>query len=94
MLALTTPLRIKVHILVQMYHAQEKKVLYFLCFFNCIEVQLIYRVVLISAVQQSDSVIHIYIDIVFHILFHYGLPQDVECSSLCYIVVLLFIHRT
>ena len=56
MLTSTTPLRIKVHIPVQMYHAQEKKVLYFLCFFffYCIEVQLIYSVVLISAVQQSE----------------------------------------
>ena len=48
------------------------------------EVQLIYNVVLISAVQRSDSVIHIYI--VFHILFHYGLSQDIEHSSLCYTV--------
>ena len=30
-------------------------------YFNLIEVQLIYNVVLISAVQQCDSVIHIYI---------------------------------
>ena len=35
---------------------------------------------LISAVQQSDSVICI----LFPILFHYGLSQDIECSSLCY----------
>ena len=25
-----------------------------------------------------------YIDILFHILFHYGLSQDIEYSSLCY----------
>ena len=43
---------------------------------------MIYNVVLISAVQQSDSVIHTYI--LFHILFHYGLSQDIEYSSLCY----------
>ena len=30
---------------------------------------------LISAVKQSDSVIHIYI--LLHILFHYGLSQDI-----------------
>ena len=36
----------------------------------------------ISAVQQSDSVIHI--NILFHILFHDGLSQDSEYSSLCY----------
>ena len=41
-----------------------------------IEVQLINNAVLISAVQQSDSVIHIYI--LFPILFHYGLLQEIE----------------
>ena len=52
-------------------------------FFNIyfFEVQLIYNVVLISAVQQSDSVVHIYI--LFHILFHYGLSQDIGYSPLC-----------
>ena len=46
---------------------------------NFIEVQLTYNVVLISAVQQSDSVIHVYI--LFHILFHYGLSQDFSFFS-------------
>ena len=40
-----------------------------------------HNVVFISAVQQSESVIYIYI--LFHILFHYGSPQDTEYSSLC-----------
>ena len=31
------------------------------------------------------KVIQLYIDI-FHILFHYGLSQDIKDSSLCYIV--------
>ena len=31
---------------------------------------------------QIDSVIHIYI--LFHILFHYGLSQDIEYTSFCY----------
>ena len=35
---------------------------------------------LVSGVQQSDSVI--YIHILFHILFHYGLLRDIEYSSL------------
>ena len=35
---------------------------------------------LISSVQQSDSVIHIYI--IFHILSHCSLSQDTEYSSL------------
>ena len=42
--------------------------------------------ILISAVQQSDSVI------LFQILFHYGLLQDIEYSSLCHSRALLFIH--
>ena len=46
---------------------------------------------LISAVQQSNT--HIYI--LFYILFHYGLLQDIEYSSLWYrnnSRTLLFIH--
>ena len=39
---------------------------------------------LISALQQSDSVIDIYF--LFHILYHYGLLQDAEYSSLGYTV--------
>ena len=45
---------------------------------------MIYNVVLISAVQQSDS--FIYICILFHIFLHYGLVQDIEYSSPCYTV--------
>ena len=39
---------------------------------------------LISAVQQGDSVIHTYtyIYILFHVLYH-GLSQDIDYSSLC-----------
>ena len=51
---------------------------------NLIKIELIYNVVLVSAVQQSDSVIHIHK--FFNILFHYGLPQNIEYSSLCYTV--------
>ena len=50
-----------------------------------IQVQLIDNVMLISAVQLSDSV-YIYMDIVFHTLFHHDLSQDIKCSSLCYAV--------
>ena len=46
--------------------------------------QLIYNAVLVSGLQQSDSVINIHIHILFHILFHYGLSQDIEYSFLCY----------
>ena len=44
-----------------------------------IEVELIYKVVLISVVQQCDSDMYSF----FYILFHYGLSQDTEYSSLC-----------
>ena len=43
---------------------------------------------LVSGVQQSDSVfyINIYISILLHMLFDYRLLQDIEHSSLCYTV--------
>ena len=44
------------------------------------------KVVLVLDVQQSDSVIHIHISILFQILYPIGLLQNVEPSSLCYIV--------
>ena len=64
-------------------------------FLNFIEAQLIYNVVLISAIQQRNSVIHVYI--LFPILFHSGLSQDMEHSPLCYTVDLFvypfYIHQ-
>ena len=48
-------------------------VFYFILFSSFIEVELIYNVVIISAVQQSDSVIHVHTSIVFHILFPHTL---------------------
>ena len=51
----------------------------------CLKILLKYSwfvVCLISALKQSDSVRNI----LFHILFHYGLSQDVEYSSLWYAV--------
>ena len=41
---------------------------------------------LVSGVQQSDSVIHVHIFILFKILFLYRLSQNIELSSLCYTV--------
>ena len=38
---------------------------------------------LVSGMQQNDSDIYIFF---FHILFHYGLLQAIEYSSLCYTV--------
>ena len=61
-------------------------------FFNFIEVQLMYSVVLTSAVQPSGSVIHTYIP--FRVLFHYGLSQDIEDSSLCHTVQDLIVYTS
>ena len=58
-------------------------------FISCISYigpQLINNVVLVSGVQQSDSVIHIYVSIVFQILFPFRLLHNIEQSSLCYMV--------
>ena len=44
---------------------------------------------LVSGVQQGDSdiyIIYIHTHNLFHVLFHYGLLQDIEYSSLCYTV--------
>ena len=51
-----------------------------------IEVLLINNVVLVSGVQQSDSVIHIHVSILFQVLFPLRLLQNIELSSLCYTV--------
>ena len=56
-------------------------------FFFLIEVYLIYSVVLVSGVQQSEQVIHIHISILFQILFPYRSLQSIEQTSLCYTVV-------
>ena len=40
----------------------------------------------ISLVQQDDSVTYTHTHILFHILFHYGLSQDIEYSFQCYAV--------
>ena len=47
---------------------------------------MINNVVLVSVVQQSDSVIHIHVCILFQILFPFGLLQNIEQSSLCYTI--------
>ena len=74
-----------------MWTSDKQHVYVALVFFK-IEVYLIYNVVSISGIQQSDSVIQIYIYIsyiyknVFQILFHFRLLQELEYSSLCYLV--------
>ena len=44
------------------------------------------NVVLVSGVQQSNSVIHIHVAILLQILFLFRLLQNIEQSSLCYTV--------
>ena len=47
---------------------------------------MINNVMLVSGVQQSDSVIHIHVSILFQILFPFRLLQNLEQCSLCYTV--------
>ena len=49
-------------------------------------VELIYSVVLVLGVQQSDSLIHIHIPISFQILFPYGLLQNTVLSTVHYVI--------
>ena len=49
------------------------------------EISLVYNVVLISAVQQSGSVIQTQTS-AFKVLFHYDLSHGTEWSPLCYTV--------
>ena len=44
------------------------------------------NVVLVSGVQQSDSVIYILVSILFQIIFPFRLLRSIEQSSLCYTV--------
>ena len=47
---------------------------------------MINNVVLVSGVQQSNSVMHIHVSILFKILFPFRLLQSIEQSALCYTV--------
>ena len=41
---------------------------------------------IVSGVQQSDSIIHIHVSILFQILFPFRLLRDIEQRPLCYTV--------
>ena len=59
-------------------------------FFNVLlKHSLVYNVVLISAVQQSDSVIHIhtFVFILFSIMVYHRILNIVPCAILWYLVV-------
>ena len=64
---------------------KEKLYINFFIVLSFIEVQLTYIVVIISAMQQSDSVIHIHTSILFQIIFLHRLSQNFGQSSLCYV---------
>ena len=51
--------------------------------FFLIGVQLLYSVVLVSAIQQSESAVHIHIPPPFWISFPFKSPESTEQSSLC-----------
>ena len=51
-----------------------------------IDVQLLYNLVLVATVQQSESAIQILIFSLFWISFPFRLPQSTEYSFLCYTV--------
>ena len=53
-------------------------------FFFLIEIQLIYNIIFVLGVQNSNPVIYMYI--LLHILFPYRLFQNIWYSSLCYTV--------
>ena len=52
-------------------------------FFYC---SVIYNVMLVSSVKQSNSVTYTHIYILLQILFYYRLLQDIEYCSLCNII--------
>ena len=54
------------------------EVVFFFILKSFIEVQLIYNVVIISAIQQNDSVIHVNTSILFHILFPHRLSKNIR----------------
>ena len=54
--------------------------------------------VLIPIIQQSDSYIYVYINIhiyiLFQIIFHYRLLQDIEYSSLLFLFLMFVFDAT
>ena len=61
----------------QTWWSQDSWISFFF-FLIFIGVELTYNVVLVSGIQQSESVIHIHISILFQILFPYRSLQSIE----------------
>ena len=72
--------------------------IYLFIYFKFIEVYLTYNVMLASGVQQSESVIHTYISIIFQIIFLQRPLQSIGQISLCYTVglcyLLIFVYNS
>ena len=60
------------------FHHYSGFVICFFIFLFYIEVYLISNVVLVSVVQQSDSAIHVYVSIIFQILFPFMLLGNIR----------------
>ena len=55
-------------------------------FFIILYWSIVNDIVLVSYIQQSDSVLHIHVSILFQTLFLFSLLQNIEQNSLCYAV--------
>ena len=61
---------------------QEQDIFFNFLFY--IRVQLIKNIVIVSGVQQNDSLIHIHVSFFFQIIFPYRMLHNIEGSSLSY----------
>ena len=67
-------------VLIFFFNVIVKDILKSFLFYMCVE--LTYNVVLISGVQQNDSVIHIHVSLLVQVLFPFRLLYNTEQSSL------------
>ena len=69
------------------YKITQEKVFILFIYLICLKIfywGIIYNDVLVTGVQQSDSVIPIQVAFLFQILFPFKLLKNIETSSLCY----------
>ena len=60
-----------------LFFSFSKMFFFFFIFLTFMEVELICNVVIISAVHQSDSAIHVHTSILFQIIFSHRLSQNI-----------------
>ena len=89
------------HIIIQFlkiilhWNSKQKHTLFFKKMF--IGVELIYNVVLVSAVQQSEPVIHTHISLSFRFfshIGHYKVLSRVPCVMSRFLLVIIFVHSS